>query len=77
VYGEGGNVCPLSWVLVPLDIDHAVCRCMAESRFVGLCSTIAMHDGTALSRRGKNMEKYVEQCQAWARGLTRPIWPDV
>jgi hypothetical protein len=48
VYGGGGHVRPLSWVLVPLDIDHAVCRCTAESRFFGLCSTIAMPDSTAL-----------------------------
>jgi len=48
MYGGGGHVCPLAWVLVPLDIDHAVCCCMTESRFFGLCSTIAMHDSTAL-----------------------------
>ena len=48
VYGGGGPVRPLSWVLVPLAVDHSVCRGIAEGRFFGLCSTIAMHDSTTL-----------------------------
>jgi hypothetical protein len=57
--------------------DHEVCRCIADTRFVGLCSASAMHDSTALERSGKNMAQYVEQYQVWGGGLTRPSWPDV
>jgi len=29
------------------------------------------------ARSGKNMEKYVEQYQAWGGGITLPVWTDV
>jgi len=61
MYGGGGHVRPLSWVLVPLDVDHSVCRCIAESRFFRV---VRKNRYTRQHRTVEEREEHDKVCRA-------------